>query len=256
MNKRNLLLIVDAQNDFCVPGGALYVKGAEMDVERISAFIERNRAAISEIIFTQDKHHKVDISHQAYWQNSEGEHPKPYTTITLQDVEDGLWSPLYDKTEASAYLEKLEAQGEFLHTIWPDHCIVGSQGAEIVEALLEICRGCNTSTVDKGLNPQTEHFGALRANIEIEGDRSTALNGELVERLKSADSIYVCGEAKSHCVAYTIKQMCEIEGLIAKTTLIDDACSDVQGFEGVAEPIYQRASEMGMTREFSIYINL
>ncbi len=256
MKQNNLLLIIDAQNDFCLPEGALYVQGATGDIESICKFIDLNRGSISEVILTQDIHQSVDISHRAYWYNSDKEHPSPFTTITLEDLKSGSWQPLYNREKTYEYLERLEIEGEFQHTIWPDHCIEGTVGAEIVESIMEVCKGMNVSIVQKGMNPHTEHFGALRANVMLPEDSSTQLNEELVTRLRAADSIFVCGEAKSHCVANTIKQMCEIDGLIEHTTLLEDGCSNILGFEESAESIYQRAEAMGLKRGYTTDIKL
>ncbi len=70
--------------------------------------------------------------------------------------------------------------------------------------------------VIKGTNPLTEHFGALMANVPIEGSPETQLNTELVRKLQIYDKILIAGEAKSHCVATTIKQILNIDGFASK----------------------------------------
>ena len=61
--KKNLLIVIDMQNDFCLPDGALYVPGAEDDIQRVKNFIDRNYRMIDHIVLTQDNHQVIDISH-------------------------------------------------------------------------------------------------------------------------------------------------------------------------------------------------
>jgi nicotinamidase/pyrazinamidase len=250
--KGNLLLVIDAQNDFCQPTGALYVEGAEKDIKNLSRFIQNHGANIDDIVLTQDVHHILDISHPGFWIDKNGEHPEAFTMISFKDINTGVWKPRFNVIEAAGYVKKLEQQGEYPHIIWPEHCLVGSHGAAIAEevmlALVNWARQGNYFEVfQKGLNPLTEHFGALRANIPIEKDTNTLINRALKSKLINAQQIIVSGEAKSHCVANTIKQICEIEGLIEKTILLEDTCSNVRGFEELAVPIYEKAVSLGLS---------
>ena len=245
-----LLLIIDMQNDFCSPDGALYVRGAEVDVSRLAAFIARNSGKINHIILTQDNHQVIDISHPGFWEDRDGNPPEPFTVITPDDIRKGTWTPRFDTQKAVDYVYSLEKQGEFPHVIWPEHCIIASYGAAIVNEIMEPVRqwarkGRFFDVVIKGTNPFTEHFGALKANVPIEGSPETQLNTELVRDLKDSDKILIAGEARSHCVATTIKQMLEIEDLARKLFIMEDCMSDVTGFETIALPIYEKAKKEG-----------
>lgn len=250
MKTKTLLLITDMQNDFCLPDGALYVRGAEKDTERLGKFITRYSDKLDHIIMTQDNHHVVDISHPVYWEDRNGDPPPPFTEINLKDVEQGLWKPRFEKEKATEYIGKLEKQGEFPHVVWPEHCIIGSFGAAIVDTILEPVkawarRGHFYELIIKGTNPLTEHFGALMANIPVEGSPETQLNSGLVNTLKSYETIIVTGEAKSHCVATTIKQILKIGGIAHKLVILEDCMSDVAGFETIALSIYENAKTNG-----------
>ena len=59
---KTVLLVVDMQNDFCLPSGSLYVPGAEKDVERLSRLIKEKMTVIDKIILTADEHHVMDIA--------------------------------------------------------------------------------------------------------------------------------------------------------------------------------------------------
>jgi nicotinamidase/pyrazinamidase len=245
-----LLLIIDMQNDFCAPSGALYVKGAEEDTRRTGRFIIKNLENIDHIVLTQDNHHVVDISHPAFWEDRNGKHPEPFTEIKSNSVLEGLWIPRYQKDKAIEYIRKLENQGEFPHVIWPEHCIIGSYGAAIAEEVLEPVKnwartGKYYDVVRKGTHPLTEHFGALKAHVPVPGYPETHVNTELVNKLNSFKKIYVAGEARSHCVATTIKQILQITGQARKLHIIEDCMSDVTGFESNSVPIFERARSEG-----------
>ncbi len=250
MNSKVLLLIIDMQYDFCSPEGALYVPGSEMDVSRLSGFISANESRINHVIFTQDNHNVVDISHPVFWEDKRGNFPKPFTEISLKKVLGEVWQPRFQKGKAIEYIRKLEQQGEFPHSIWPEHCLIGSHGAAIVDELLEPVKewarkGNFYDLVIKGTNPMTEHFGALKANVPIAGCPETHLNTDLVNRLMNAGKIYIAGEARSHCVATTIKQMLHLGGLARKLHILEDCMSNIPGFEKIAQPIYDKAKAEG-----------
>ncbi len=241
-----LLLIIDMQNDFCNPDGALYVKDAEKDISRLGAFITQYPDRLDHIIMTQDNHHVIDISHPVFWEDSEGNLPAAFTEINTDDIKKGTWRPRFEKEKAITYISDLESQGEFPHVVWPEHCITGSYGAAIVDEIMEPVKrwareGRYFDVVTKGTNPFTEHFGALMANIPIKNYPETQLNTELVKTFNLFDTILIAGEAKSHCVATTIKQMLNIDGIARKLVILEDCMSDVTGFETLALPIYEKA---------------
>lgn len=252
MTAYNLLLIIDMQYDFCSPGGSLYVKGAEGDVSRLARFIAMNEQELDQIILTQDTHHVIDISHPVFWENKNGDHPRPFTGISLKKVLGGVWQPRFQKGKAVEYIRKLDLQGEYPHTIWPEHCIIGSRGAAIVDEILEPVKkwsrkGRYYDVVIKGTNPLTEHFGALKANVPIAGCPETQLNTQLVNKLLNFSKIYIAGEARSHCVANTVKQLLHLAGIAKKLFILEDCMSDVEGFEKIALPIYKKARTEGVT---------
>lgn len=250
MSSGILLIIIDMQYDFCSSRGALYVPGAENDVSRLAGFITANESLIDHIVFTQDNHNVVDISHPVFWEDDEGKNPEPFTQISYKHILRGTWRPRFYKVKAAMYIKKLEQQGEFPHTIWPEHCIIGSRGAALVDGILEpakkwSAKGRFFEVVVKGTNPLTEHFGALQANVPIEENSETQLNTALVNKLRESSKIYIAGEAKSHCVATTIKQLMDIDGIAKKLHILEDCMSNVTGFENIALPIYEKAASEG-----------
>ncbi len=249
--KTILLLIIDMQNDFCKPDGALYVSGSGEDIIRLGDFIYRHKAEIDHIILTQDNHNVIDISHPLFWEDRNGNVPAPFTTIDTAGVENGIWIPRFRKEKTAEYIRNLEEQGEFPHVIWPEHCITGSHGAAIADEIMEPVKtwareGKFFDVIIKGTNPYTEHFGALKANIPLEDSPETHLNRDLVRKLLLYDEIIIAGEAKSHCVATTVRQMLDIAGVTEKIVILEDCMSDVTGFETIALPIYEKAKSKGV----------
>jgi len=257
--KKNALLIIDPQNSFCNPGdangnnrGSLYVAGAEKDMQRLANWIDINREGIDYIGVTLDMHQPNDIAHPNFWQDKNGNFPSPFSIITVKDVENGVWTPRFDPNRCLKYLRDLEAQGEFPHVIWPVHCVIGSEGAAIYPPLMDAImrwtvRGKFFETVGKGTYPFSEHFGAFHAQIPDPQRPETQLNQRLIKTLEYAQNVYLSGEAKSHCVANSLKQVLnEAPTLAQKFIILEDTMSNVTGFETIADPIYQKARSMGV----------
>ena len=249
----NAFLIIDAQFDFCHPDGALFVPGADADIDRIAGLIRRFATRIDHIVVTLDTHHILDIAHPLFWQDTGGKHPQPFTRISAEDVDAGRWLPRFEPEKATQYVHDLEADGQFQHFIWPEHCLIGSRGASLHDTLLTALRDwtrqCdrNYKAVQKGLYPLTEHFGIFRAQVPDPAVPDTQLNTGLIADLNRFDAIYLMGEAKSHCVANSLKQLLDFAPeLVAKVVLISDCTSDVTGLGYLADPIYTEARVRGV----------
>lgn len=258
------LMIIDPQNDFCSPRGSLFVPGADEDNERLAHWILENKEEIDQIIVTLDSHYVIDISHPKFWVNKNGENPEPFTIIKSSDVINGEYKPAYPTFNEGitlTYLEKLEEQGEFEHCIWPEHCITGSWGSAVDTIVAGCLREWSVSGMDarfvryitKGSHPMTEHFGAFKAQVAIANANETHVNMSLIEQLDMFDKIYIAGQAKSHCIATSLKQIMELAPNIAKKfVVLEDTMSPVPSFENLADPIYEKAREMGIKFETTL----
>lgn len=252
MNTQNAMLIIDAQFDFCHPQGALFVPGADADMKRLAGLIRKNRKKIDHISVTMDNHPVNDISHPSFWQDKDGKFPDPFTPVTSGEIKAGKWTPRFFPKQAINYVESLEKQGEFGHFIWPFHCLTGSRGAalddNIMDALIEWTKdGKFYHVVAKGTYPLTEHFGIFRANVPVANRPETQLNQALIDTLEKYQNIYLAGEAKSHCVANSLKQALEeAPALAGKFIILEDCMSDVAGLGHLGEPIYNKARSMGI----------
>lgn len=174
------LLVIDQQVDFH-PGGSLAIPTAHDDAARIAAFISAHRNDLAQLVFTLDSHQHYHIAHGVFWENAKGESPAPFTLITSEDVASGTWKPR-DTTLRDyvlAYTQSLEKSGKFTLCIWPEHCIIGTPGHNLVEnvrsAALEWTKQSlkQVQYVMKGSNSFTEHYSALRAEFELPHDPAT-----------------------------------------------------------------------------------
>jgi nicotinamidase-related amidase len=252
--KENVLLVIDAQNDFCDPKGALPVTGADRDMERLSKFILGNIDNLDHIMLTQDSHRPVDIAHVTWWKDQNGNQVNPFQQITLADMDAGRFTPNFDPIWSRQYLETLEKQGEYPHIAWPIHCEIGTWGHNFYPILHDAVNawavkkgGINgVEMVTKGTNPRTEHFGAFHAQVQIPNAPETQPAINLLSKLQEYRNVYLAGEAKSHCVGSSLKQMLNlVPDLASKLIVLEDCMSDVAITPGLADPIFDRARSMG-----------
>ena len=247
------LLIIDPQNDFCDPKGALYVQGAEKDMQRLSKMIIRVNKDLEDIHTTLDSHHLVDIAHPIFTIDSKGKHPSPFTIITNADVKAGVWrayNPSYQQ-KFEEYVDALERNGRYPLCVWPPHCIIGSWGygiyPELFNALLawEERNFAMVDKVTKGSNFLTEHYSAVQADVPDPNDPDTMLNQKLIQTLAQADLVALAGEALSHCVANTVIDIADNFGEenIKKLVLLRDATSPVPNPPGPGAPNFVQMGE-------------
>ena len=170
------LIVIDMQNDFC-PGGALAVAGGDDIVPLVNGLIER----FDHVVLTQDWH---PAGHSSFASSHPG--LTPFTTITMP-------------------------YGE--QTLWPDHCIQGSSGADFHAGLVWTKAEL---VVRKGFRPEIDSYSAF-----FENDRTTptGLAGYLKER--GIERVSICGLATDYCVAYSALDAVE-HGF--ETTVLLDAC--------------------------------
>jgi len=269
------LLIIDPQNSFCDPHeGELYVPGAEKDMERLAKFVDRLLYDIYDLHVTLDTHHELDVAHPIFWVNNKGEHPQPFTQISHQDVINGVWTPFNSKLPCPPYgtlldrmihyVAKLEEGSRYQLTIWPPHCRIGTPGHNVYAPLRntlqkwELSRYAMVDYVTKGSNVFTEHYSGVQADVPDPEDPTTHLNTRLIQTLEKADLIVFSGEASTHCVANTIRDIIKNFGAetIKKCILLEDAMSPVPGFEHLADEFFRDMKQQGMqivkTTDFSI----
>ncbi len=277
------LLLVDVQNTFCIPDFELFVggrsgQGAVEDNRRLCAFIYRNLDLITQISVTMDTHQAMQIFHAIFLVDAQGNHPAPYTQITHEDIAHGRWrfnialakrfgiAPEYGQELLLHYTRELAKRGKYTHTIWPYHAMLGGIGHALVPAVEEaiffhtVARLSQPYFEIKGNHPFTENYSAIGPEVE-QGPHGEALgerNPRFIQMLQELDMLIVAGQAKSHCVAWTVEDLLgEIRrtdpSLANKVYLLEDCASPVVvpgaiDYTDEAEAAYARFAAAGMHR--------
>jgi nicotinamidase-related amidase len=251
------LLLVDVQNTFCIPGYELFVAGhsgmgAVEDNQRLCEFIYHNLGILTYITATMDTHLAMQIFHPLFLVDENGEHPAPLSTISAEQVKQGLWkfnpdlapslgiSVDYGQKQLLHYVEGLKASQKYDLTIWPYHAMLGGVGHALVSSIEEalffhtVARSSQTDYEIKGDNPLTEHYSVLRPEVTDDpfGKQIGNENKKFIRMLERFDIVAIAGQAKSHCVSWTIADLlAEIrqtdDSLAHKVYILEDCMSSV-----------------------------
>ena len=173
---QSVLLVIDVQNDFC-PGGALAVSGGDQVIAPILQIAPR----FDHIVLTQDWH---SANHTSFASAHPGK--QPFESIDMP------YGP---------------------QTLWPDHCVQRTTGAEFHPAL-HLPRA--ELILRKGFRPQIDSYSAF-----FENDRTTptGLAGYLRER--GLTRVFLCGLAYDYCVGYSAL---DARRLGFEPVILQDAC--------------------------------
>lgn len=251
------LLIIDPQNDFCdIPGAALPVTGANADMTRLAALMKQARDKLGDITVTLDSHASVGIERTTFWTTADGQPVAPFTQIAESDVRAGRFVPRDRQRlpDVLAYLAALERGGRYQLVVWPVHCVIGTWGHNIHEAVAAELAAWEQATqrtalrVLKGLNPMTEQYSAVQAEVPDARDPQTLPNRTLIERARpSGGLLLVAGEAASHCVASTMEHLFTAltANERARVVILSDCMSPVGSFEAQAGKFYVQARAQG-----------
>lgn len=275
------LLLVDVQNTFCIPGFELFVRGrsgtgAVDDNHRLCEFIYRQLNALTEICLTLDTHLTTQIFHAIFLINDQGEHPAPFALISVDDIENGKWkfnpavaATLHTDAVAGQehllhYVQQLKKGGKYELTVWPYHAMLGGIGHALVAAMEEaiffhsVARASQPDFQIKGNNAWTENYSVLRPEV-LEGAYGQTIaqkNARLLKKLLNFDAVIIAGQAKSHCVAWTIEDLLneitpENWELAKKIYLLEDCTSPVVvpgiiDYTDQAGAAFKRFAEAGM----------
>ena len=193
----DLLLLVDIQLDFC-PGGALAVTDGDSIIPPINQLATR----FQHVVLTQDWHPADHLSFAS-------QHPgrRPYDTIETS------YGP---------------------QTLWPDHCVQGSPGAQFHPAL-DIP---NPSLIlRKGIHREVDSYSAF-----YENDHQTPTGLADWVRDRGIQRIFVAGLALDFCVRYTAA---DGAGCAFKVLVIEDACRPVN-LPGSLDATHKQFRSLGL----------
>lgn len=152
------LLIIDVQNDFC-SGGSLAVSNAESIIPLINEWA----SAYSTVVLTQDWHPEKHSSFASVHADT-----APFDSIRMP-------------------------YGE--QTLWPDHCIQGSSGAQFHA---ELVTDTAHLIIRKGFRPEIDSYSAFYENDHT---TATGLTGYL--RQQSVERVVCVGLALDYCVRFS-----------------------------------------------------
>jgi nicotinamidase-related amidase len=277
---RICLLAVDVQNTFCIPGFELFVAGrsgtgAVDDNRRLCEFVYRNLGTITRIVPSLDTHHPMQVFHAIWLIDEQGNHPPPYTLVSAADIAAGRWrvNPAvaaalgldidYAERHLAHYTHRLAEGGKYDLTIWPYHAMLGGIGHALASAVEEaiffhaIARHSQPAFQVKGDSPLSEHYSMLGPEVTEgpDGDRLGGRNTALIETLLTFDAVVVAGQAKSHCMAWTIDDLLTDavvrERLAPRTYLLEDCTSAVVvpgavDYTDEADAAFERYAAAGM----------
>lgn len=191
------ILVIDVQNDFC-PGGALAVAGGDEIVAPINAMVPEFPVRV----FTQD------------W------HPGDHLSFASQhDAEPMTTTEMPYGTQV----------------LWPDHCIIGSRGAQFHDKL-------NTENADlvirKGFRREIDSYSAF-----FENDHTTPTGLEGYLRSRGVDTITLVGLATDFCVNYSAVDAAKLGFNVA---VIESLCRAID-FNGSLAAARDGMTEAGVT---------
>ena len=277
---RLCVLAVDIQNTFCIPDFELFVAGrsgagAVDDNRRLCEFLYRNLGEITQVFPSLDTHHAMQVFHAIWLVDEHGDHPAPYTLVSAEDVATGRWrlnSAVaealgididYAERHLAYYTRRLAEGGKYDLTVWPYHAMLGGIGHALVSAVEEavffhgIARSSRPDFQVKGDHSLTEHYSMLGPEVTEgpDGEQLASKNTALIARLLTFDAVVVAGQAKSHCLAWTIDDLLADdlvrERLARRTYLLEDCTSavvvpGVVDYTDEADAAFARFAEAGM----------
>ena len=195
----SVLLVIDMQYDF-MPGGALAV--AEGDA--LVPLINRLGQQFKGVVVTQDWH---PAGHISFASSHSGRVPFEVTTLP--------YGP---------------------QTLWPDHCIQGSHGAQL-HSELDLPHA--QLILRKGCNPHIDSYSAL-----LEADRTTPTGLASYLKERGVQNVFVVGLALDFCVAWSAL---DARAAGFTTLVIEDACRAID-MNGTLDKAWGDMQAAGVTR--------
>jgi len=199
LGAEDALIVVDIQYDF-LPGGRLAVAGGDEIIEPVNALAKR----FGNVVQTQDWHPADHISFAS-------SHPgmEPFQIIELP------YGP---------------------QVLWPDHCIIGTRGAQFSVAL-DLPNVA--AVIRKGFRDTIDSYSAFKEN-----DHKTATGMAGYLRECGIKRLFVCGLATDFCVAWTAEDAIDAG---FEAIVIEDATRAIDT-NGSLEAAWKRMDAAGVGR--------
>jgi nicotinamidase/pyrazinamidase len=192
------ILVIDVQNDFC-PGGALAVAGGDEIVAPINALVPEYPVRV----FTQDWH---PADHLSFASQHPGKAPMSTTEMPYGT-----------------------------QVLWPDHCVIGSKGAEFHSGLDTRSAGL---VIRKGFRREIDSYSAF-----FENDRSTPTGLEGYLRNLGVEAVTLVGLATDFCVNFSAVDAAKLG---FRVTVIQSLCRAID-FDGSLAAAKDGMADAGVT---------
>jgi nicotinamidase-related amidase len=190
------LLLIDVENTFCIPGFELFVNGSVANNCNLIPWMYQHCGLIDTIFASQDAHPLFHIGHESFWTDLVGDHPAVGTEISFEDISSGRWGP--DPNLAVPMIAPSPG------TVWPYHAM--GIGQAMVSSVEEACIWQQAARISpmvtwrKGEDFFFEEYSVLGGNNEVR-----------CQQLADLDVLVVAGQAKSHCVRWTLQDLVDYE---------------------------------------------
>ena len=287
------LLLIDEQKDFCFPETTLHDgrrsrTGAINDTRRTAEIIYRNLGVLTNITPTMDTHFPYQIFFPSFWVDESGDALLPHDMITADltimrmGKPAGTASPnpavagflckgnyAWLQKQVKFYCEQLAKGGRYQLYIWPEHCMLGSDGHALVGVIHEArmfhsyVRQMQSEAEVKGGNPLTENYSIFSPEVltRHDGEALASKNIRFIKKLMEADALVIAGQAASHCVKSSIDHfldeiLAQDPDLAQQVYVLEDCTSAVAvpnpaggffvDFTPQAEEALKRYSDAGM----------
>lgn len=192
------LILVDLQYDF-LPGGALAVPDGDAVIQVANEL--QSRFAL--VVCTQDWH---PPDHKSFASQHPGRQPG-------------------DRIEL----------GGMPQTLWPDHCVQGTRGAELS---MELSRTRVEAVFQKGTDPEIDSYSAFYDNAHR---KDTGLPFHLQAR--GVDEVWLLGLATDYCVRYSAEDSLELG---FRTFVVEDGCRAVDLAPGDGKRALDELADLGV----------
>ncbi|MCL2137445.1 MAG: bifunctional nicotinamidase/pyrazinamidase [Coriobacteriia bacterium] len=202
LDHKKALILVDIQNDFC-HGGALAVPDADEVVDVANRLAYQFIGSGDIVVATRDLH------------------PPDHGSFASQaKVEVGTIGEL----------------GGITQVFWPDHCVLGSKGADFHP-------GLQLDLIDRVFaKGQDKHIDSYSGFFDNDHKTSTGLYDFLVE--KNVSAVTIVGLATDYCVAATAR---DAIALGFDTTVVAEGCRAVDLAAGDGERALEDLRQIGVT---------
>jgi nicotinamidase/pyrazinamidase len=198
MKQNSALILVDMQYDFC-PGGSLEVP----EGDKVIPVANRISSLFSTVVASQDWHPEEHVSFA-----SQHTGKNPFDTTKIDGRE---W------------------------TLWPDHCMQGTKGAELHDEL-------DTTPVRlilrKGMQPRLDSY-----SVFFENDTKTTTGLASYLQGMGITEVYLCGLATDVCVYFSAMDAIRLG---FSTHLVGDACAGIDQPEGSLDEALDHMKEIGV----------